>query len=474
MNKKLATLLVLTTLILGMFPVITAFAPDTLTPTLYYKEGGEVSTVDYGDVIIAKGAGSTAGYDIKLYWDYVQAWDGEAGLLNTTKVGSDGNYEVWFEVPEAVAGEHYVWVEDTKTGDTASTDLTVVPLVKLSKSSGLAGDDVTVSAYGLGSENYATIVFSTGTSLTGTLLTEDSGEDGTGAAADYSFTLANTPVVPGSVGISDESNTNQYTDDGSGNIIDSNEDEVGTIDYHTGEIELNDVAFVYGEDIGVVYRHLKTSTTADYVFTKSAESNTLGSLTYEAEIPSKTEATYYIHVFDSEGNSDYEAFTIGPVITLDVDEGPTGTVVEIRGRGFDGDYVLQGGIKIQDEDKKYGEVEVTILNAVTNVDNNDNDGIEIEEDGDFRLEVVIPIVWTTGMHEITVTSSAGGNDYAIADFNVTALPELTVEPEYGTQGSKVTVSGSNFPQLSGKDVTFELWPESSFTANIPLGTSKEW
>jgi hypothetical protein len=48
----------------------------------------------------------------------VKAWDGEKGLLNSTETNADGSFEVDFDVPEAVNGDHYVWVKDTGTGET--------------------------------------------------------------------------------------------------------------------------------------------------------------------------------------------------------------------------------------------------------------------------------------------------------------------------------------------------------------------
>ena len=105
-SKKAITLLVLATLIMGLIPAVYAdISEDVPNPASGVK----------GDTIIVTGSGVTAGKTVNLYWDLVQAWDGEAGLLNTTKAKSSGNYEVWFDVPEAVNGVHYIWVEDSQT-----------------------------------------------------------------------------------------------------------------------------------------------------------------------------------------------------------------------------------------------------------------------------------------------------------------------------------------------------------------------
>ena len=45
-------------------------------------------------------------------------WDDEKGILNSTNAKGDGSFELTIDVPEAVAGLHYIWVMDTNTGDT--------------------------------------------------------------------------------------------------------------------------------------------------------------------------------------------------------------------------------------------------------------------------------------------------------------------------------------------------------------------
>ena len=75
-SKKAITLLILATLIMGLMPAVYADISITaVTPGTGVK----------GDTIVVTGGGVTAGKTVNLYWDLVQAWDGEAGLLNTTK-----------------------------------------------------------------------------------------------------------------------------------------------------------------------------------------------------------------------------------------------------------------------------------------------------------------------------------------------------------------------------------------------------
>jgi len=73
----------------------------------------------YGDTMVVIGSGITAGTDLDFGWDGLNAWDGEKGILNSTSGNPDGSFEVWFKVPEALVGEHYLWVRDNDMGETA-------------------------------------------------------------------------------------------------------------------------------------------------------------------------------------------------------------------------------------------------------------------------------------------------------------------------------------------------------------------
>jgi hypothetical protein len=143
-SKKAISLLVLATLLLSFVPIVPVQAVGITTPMF--------GTGAYGDTIVVEGDGVVAGKTVKLYWDLVQAWDGEAGLLNSSKAKSSGAWEVWFDVPEATNGTHYIWIEDTQTLDTAEVPFDVTSKIKLSSTSGLEGDKVTVSGYGFSSE----------------------------------------------------------------------------------------------------------------------------------------------------------------------------------------------------------------------------------------------------------------------------------------------------------------------------------
>jgi len=142
--------------------------------------------------------------------------------------------------------------------------------------------------------------------------------------------------------------------------------------------------------------------------------------------------------------SDDNAFTVGAAITLDVDEGPAGTVVEITGRGFTASVT------------DLNETDVTILGGWP-VPIEDDDEFDISSSGTFTQKFIIPSV---AVGDITITVD-DGTKTATADFEVLGVTELEVDPEYAAPGASITVSGYNFSQISGSTLTFTVGGSSA-------------
>jgi len=184
----------------------------------------------------------------------------------------------------------------------------------------------------------------------------------------------------------------------------------------------------------------------------------LGSVNKRITIPADadfaTGATYYFWVMNADGDYATDDFAKGPVITLDVEEGPVGIIVEVTGRGFDtGDDFDFGDIKI---DTASGAPTGAAINCWI-----DDDPVDVDDDGEFRLEIMIPQVADEDEYVIKVNPQDVTNTWVDADFEVLGLAEIDVDPGYGVQGSKITIEGWNFTQISGEDLTLELWEESN-------------
>lgn len=353
-GKKILPLFVIASMMLSLLPSV-MFARALTTPTLSASSGVK------GDTIIVTGANGEipAGTTVQIYWDDATiTWNGVKGLLNSTTAKANGNYEVWFDVPEGVNGDHFIWVKTTLGGlaDVASIAFTVDSYIKLSPSSGLPGDTITTTMYGFPKSAEITIDF--GALVTG-IATPTANSIGTATAT---FKVPATAIYNPST--------------------------------------------------------LYTITAANGTVTATA------------------------------------SFTAGPVITLSATSGTVGQVITITGRGFtSGAHILQGDVDLSG----------TIAYITT------SDDIQVDATGRIRLNVVVPQKNTKDDYIFALNSAAGD---ASADFEVTALAAASVTPGFGPVASSMTVSGVNYPKISGITVTVELWNTADTAKVADIGTVK--
>jgi hypothetical protein len=253
--KRAVTLLIILTMIIGMFPAMGfAVAGDLAEPRIGELDDGDYTEVYYvqkGDTLVVRegeegqvGSGSI----VAVYWDVIGAWDDtdKEGYMNETDGSPAGNYEVWLDVPEGVYGEHYVWVKNLDSGDYAFAEVFVQPKVKVSPGSGLEDDRVTVSAYGLKKDKETAILFS-GEEYFYDLYQldclEKSDDHDDETADEYEADTEYTPIKPGSVHIELTTYQSGYgtsiedTDkDGKLYYVGTSE-KVGDINYINGEYE---------------------------------------------------------------------------------------------------------------------------------------------------------------------------------------------------------------------------------------------
>jgi hypothetical protein len=461
-SKKAITLLVLTTILLSLVPIVPVSADIAITNT--YEDDG-VTLKDYGhkgQTVAVIGTGVTAGKTVELYWDLVQPWSSSdgAGLLNTSTAEGSGNYEVWFDIPESVIGsDHWLWVRDTETGANDFVRFKVNPYVKASSSSGLDGDKVDLDMYGFGDEEDVAIIL--GNSATNPTATTIAGAETLGTYAGggagpwtYSDTLANDLIKNGTLQISDATLT--AIDQGDGNLTVAG--LTGTVNYLTGEIELEWTA-----DPGLVtlttntYQHFDNVDDTCYVVSTGVETSDFGSVSKTATIPDIDDmdyGDYHFYAFNDKGKADSKAFTIGAVITLDIDEGPVGSVVEIRGSGFTtGEWIGDQTDDVVITGDGVADVQCYIVDLPVT--------FEEIEGTEFKVEIVIPSVDMDDYDTITVTddSTLGSPNVASADFEITGEAEIEISPEYGVQGTTISIEGFNFSAIDDEEIALNLYAE---------------
>jgi hypothetical protein len=381
--------------------------------------------------------------------------------MNSTTADSDGEWEVWFDVPEAEGGDHTLYVVvPEQDDDWDSTTFTVVPKVKLSPTSGLEDERITADLTGFDGGKDLVIMWvpddGAGNPLydTAAVVGEVLDAVGDGSEEDWDDRLSNDPIVPGTLSIyiggvlafddvdMDGELTAQGTFDGSADI-----------NYATGEWELDNV-----EDGGLPIAAL-VAFTADYEYYQdgvgqqeilsSAVTNSLGSLlgrrlTVPEPMPL---GDYWIVGLDQEGFIGTDDFAIGATIEVSNDEVETGDVIRVEGRGYTPDGTI---VDIELFKGAVFEADITAL---------DVDDLEIGSDGEFDMEIVMPEASKKDDDfELHVTDS--GAETASVDIEYLELADFEVDPEFGASGSRISFSGSNFPKEKGEEVTLNLYTDA--------------
>ncbi len=145
--------------------------------------------------------------------------------------------------------------------------------------------------------------------------------------------------------------------------------------------------------------------------------------------------TYYVYV-TYEDNDRIEAvaeFTvIAPEISLDPDEGTVGSEVDIDGKDFNED---------EDIEVFYDDEEVDIEDG-----DKDTDG-----DGEFKNTTIIIPPSTAGEHTIKVEDAEGG----VAETTFEVEPAMTISPESGPAGTRITITGTGFGDRVDVDIRFD-------------------
>ncbi|MBD3207589.1 hypothetical protein GF319_14755 [Candidatus Bathyarchaeota archaeon] len=235
-----------------------------------------------------------------------------------------------------------------------------------------------------------------------------------------------------------------------------------------GGDEVSLMGYGFGEEVDIDEVNI-TDDFGETVNYGSTETDEYGSWSLSFDVPEVDYQDYTITAMDTEGNTANAEFTVGASITLSKDIGPVGTYLRVEGRGFTEDATIDIG------DIVIGEAPTWFTCWI----DNDDDPVEVNSQGKFRADIVIPSA-PDGEWEIMVTENSVNAYSADADFEIEeeGQAEIEVSPEYGPVGSRVTVMGYNFSQLNGLDVviyvdgteveTFETDSDGTFEGTFRL------
>lgn len=176
----------------------------------------------------------------------------------------------------------------------------------------------------------------------------------------------------------------------------------------------------------------------DIVIDNDEETDEYGSFSISVDIPTPLDyGDFWFNVTDDTTDNETVAFKVGASIVLDIDEGPEGTVVEVSGVGFTAD------VQINETNVEWDDTPGMQI---------DGDDVTVDDDGEFVCDLFIPS-WGVGEYEINITD---GDYWANTTFTIDGLAAIDVLPTYGSPGATVTVTGANFTQKAGIEVTLDL------------------
>jgi hypothetical protein len=443
-SKKAITLLVLATMLLSITPVIVSNA-ITVGNLEEWDDGYYPlpTGVTKGMTIAVTGTGATPGRQVKVYWD------GLDQLLNTTTAKGNGDYEVWFDVPEAVNGEHWITVENVYNGqyDTyLGAPVNMEASLSMSPKSGLPVDVITVKGYGFGDEEDVEWIQFDYTNVTATPSTPTTNDVGSWTA---------TFKVPS---VTTDVTYDVYAEDAAGNNA--------TKTFYVGaSITLNKESGPSGTVVRITGRGFTKfagigngTITFDgddcYIITDSAKVKSNGEFTCDVVIPDVGEDEYELEVIESgaapgvSASADFEQ-TGRPAIELSPEYGPVGSTITVKGYNF---------TQISGED------------VVIELDGLQPKTVTTNSAGEFTTTYRIPGSSGTPM------LWAGQEDFGIEaeePFRVGFI-SVVMYPETATAGEEVTVTGSGFEGTCNVTLDGELWMDELSAGTGGVIDGKNW
>jgi hypothetical protein len=367
----------------------------------------------YGDVVKVFGEGVAAGSEVNLYWDAVRIWDGSSGLLNSSEAYPNGVFEVWFVVPEAINGPHYIWYKDVEADKTKGpVPFSVSELLRTSPGSGLVGDQITLKGYGYSKNSGVTSIEFHTSSLTTSPGTPTTDDDGSWEATFNVPSMGDNDYNVTATDSKSKSATVVFTI-GPAISIDEEEGSVGTVVTVEGRGFTNS---------GDVTTYTLNGIDCGVLDTDDLNIRSNGKFDFQLVVPSVNLADrdYEIYISDNMGKTASIYFTVSELseISLDPGFGPQGTSASITGDNY----------------APSSDVEISIGGSVVK-------NLQTNSNGHFSGTFTVPAI-ATG----TYTVKAEQGDYSIDASQSFRIGTMIVilSPSSSPCGTNVAISGTGF------------------------------
>ncbi len=461
--------------ILAMSFVLTVNAAGIAITAVKDKNDVTMTGGSKGDLVKVFGSGVTAGATVGVYWDNVlkETFSDGTGKLNATEAGPDGTFELWFKVPEAVKGTHYIWVRDSLTGTTyggygvPNSPFEVITKLKLSPSTGLVGDTITLNGYGYSKEKLVTIVGDV--TITPSPTTPKSSALGTWTAT-FRVVSGLTSITATDAG--GASATTGFTI-GPSIKLTPESGPVGKVVVVEGR------GFTYDEVVTI-----KLGTTECYVINGPIKVKSGGTFKLSIVIPQVGAIGDYVIYATAPSNSSQADFEVLGLAKVKVDPsyGPQGSQITVKGYNFtqisgtNVDVTVTGvGLKTFKTDSK-GEFTVTYtIPAVasgTATLTAAQTPYHISADKEIKVGIMLVLLSPTSGPSGTIVSITGVGFTDGGYWNATLNGVAVTDPALGPIGAQGTIQGTFFvPTVDPETYTLtvlDIDPEIEVTAEFTV------
>jgi hypothetical protein len=421
---------IMTATIYGMSP--STYAQSFLLYAAQSRTLGIDATPPYGPVGTTESVDGTtfqARTTISLFYDSTQI------TIPTTTTNGAGNFgPVTFIIPPSTAGAHTITaVDSSPSHNTAIAPFTVIPTITLSQTQGPRNTPVTVTGTGFAANSNVGITFGGNTvTTTPAIVTTDGFGSFTASFLVPASVAGATPVV---------------ATDASGNTDSANFGvTVSSISLAPPSAKVGVTVTVSGSNfipnspITIALDGTQVATT-----TATATGAIPGGVAFT--VPAAPAGAHTVTATDSTNNIATATLTITPNTLLTPTSGPYGTSVSITGQGFAASSTI------------------TVTFAGTQVATSPTT-LQTDNSGTFSGSFIVP---SSSARAQQVISSDGTNSYT-GTFTVITRA-ITLNPTSGSNGTTVTVTGSNFEPTQVISLNFDATPLTTFpTTVISSGT----
>jgi hypothetical protein len=391
LTLSFAVMLSLIVSIMFTAPVLAAVGTITTSPL-----SGPVGTT-----VSVSGTGFTAGSTYTVNF-------GSTPVATGTIATPSGNLTTTtFIVPTAVAGTHNISVTTTGVDTSNTRTFTITPQITLSSTSVTPGTTILVNGSGFGASRTVTIYIDSVARTTTTSNTvgtfSDSLQIPSGAGGTHTVTATDSVL----------------------NTASTTYSVIPTVSLSSGSVTV-------GSQLTVTGANFAASTSVRiYVgstLITTVSSNTTGSFTANITVPQGTYGSHTVTATDLSGNSDDATFSIIPSISANTTTITSGSQITVSGNGFAASSTVRFYL------------DNSLINGGT---------VNTNTVGSFSQSLVIPVI-TGGNHTLEARDTSSNS----ASLSFAITQGITVNPQSGTAGSNIQVTGKGF--IANKSISIKL------------------